>query len=42
LGVFADEKPPRGIGGFIDWRLNGMISRESNTEESAVVLMKKH
>ncbi len=28
LGIFADEKPPRGIGGFIDWRLNGMISRE--------------
>jgi hypothetical protein len=28
LGVFADEKPPRGICGFIDWRLNGMISRE--------------
>jgi hypothetical protein len=28
LGVFADERPPRGICGFIDWRLNGMISRE--------------
>jgi hypothetical protein len=28
LGVFADEKPPRGICGFIDWRLNGMISKE--------------
>lgn len=28
LGVFADEKPPRGVCGFIDWRLNGMISRE--------------
>ena len=28
LGVFADEKPPRGICGFIDWRLNGYISRE--------------
>jgi hypothetical protein len=28
LGIFADEKPPRGIGGFIDWRLNGLISRE--------------
>jgi hypothetical protein len=26
LGIFADEKPPRGIGGFVDWRLNGMIS----------------
>lgn len=28
LGIFADEKPPRGVCGFIDWRLNGMISRE--------------
>jgi hypothetical protein len=28
LGVFADERPPRGICGFIDWRLNGMISKE--------------
>ena len=28
LGIFADEKPPRGICGFIDWRLNGFISRE--------------
>jgi hypothetical protein len=28
LGIFADEKPPRGICGLIDWRLNGMISSE--------------
>jgi hypothetical protein len=28
LGIFADEKPPRGICGLIDWRLNGMISKE--------------
>ncbi len=28
LGIFADEKPPRGTNGLIDWRLNGMISRE--------------
>jgi hypothetical protein len=28
LGIFSDEKPPSGICGFIDWRLNGMISRE--------------
>ncbi|MBN1364287.1 MAG: hypothetical protein JW976_05715 [Syntrophaceae bacterium] len=27
LGIFADEKPPRGVCGFIDWRLNGLISR---------------
>lgn len=28
LGIFPDEKPPRGICGFLDWRLNGFISRE--------------
>jgi hypothetical protein len=28
LGIFSDEKPPHGICGFIDWRLNGFISRE--------------
>lgn len=28
LGIFSDEKPPRGICGLIDWRLNGFISRE--------------
>jgi hypothetical protein len=28
LGIFSVEKPPRGICGFIDWRLNGFISRE--------------
>jgi len=28
MGIFSDEKPPRGICGFIDWRLNGFISRE--------------
>ena len=28
LGIFADEKPPHGICGLIDWRLNGMISSE--------------
>jgi len=28
LGIFSDEKPPRGVCGFIDWRLNGFISRE--------------
>ena len=28
VGFFSDEKPPRGICGFLDWRLNGLISRE--------------
>jgi hypothetical protein len=28
LGIFSDEKPPRGICEFLDWRLNGFISRE--------------
>lgn len=26
IGYFADEKPPRGLCGFVDWRLNGLIS----------------
>ncbi len=28
LGFFSDERPPRGYCGFVDWRVNGMISRE--------------
>ena len=28
LGIFSDEKPPCGICGFIDWRLNGLISHQ--------------
>lgn len=27
IGYFSDERPPRGLCGFIDWRLNGLISR---------------
>ncbi len=27
LSFFADERPPRGLCGFADWRLNGTISR---------------
>ncbi len=27
LGLFSDERPPRGYTGMVDWRLNGMISR---------------
>lgn len=26
LGFFSDERPPKGYGGFVDWRLNGEIS----------------
>lgn len=28
LGIFSDERPPRGYTGRVDWRLNGQISRE--------------
>lgn len=28
LGFFSDERPPRGYVGFVDWRLNGMISKQ--------------
>lgn len=27
LGLFADERPPRGAAGILDWRLNGLVSR---------------
>ena len=27
LGLFSDEKPPRGVTGQVDWRLSGLISR---------------
>lgn len=27
LGLFSDEKPPRGLTGLVDWRLSGLISR---------------
>jgi hypothetical protein len=26
-GVFADERPPHGAGGIVDWRLAGTVSR---------------
>jgi hypothetical protein len=28
LGFFSDERPPKGFCGWVDWRLNGMISAE--------------
>jgi len=28
LGFFCDERPPRGFCGFVDWRLNGIISNQ--------------
>jgi hypothetical protein len=28
LGFFMDERPPRGTCGLVDWRLNGLISKE--------------
>ncbi|MEA2014916.1 MAG: M17 family peptidase N-terminal domain-containing protein [Thermodesulfobacteriota bacterium] len=27
IGLFSDERPPRGYCGFVDWRLNGLISK---------------
>jgi Cytosol aminopeptidase family, N-terminal domain len=41
LGVFSDERPPRGICGFIDWRLNGFISREIKQGRIIGELMEK-
>jgi hypothetical protein len=28
LGLFMDERPPKGACGLVDWRMNGLISRE--------------
>jgi hypothetical protein len=28
MGLFSDERPPQGICGLVDWRLNGLISKE--------------
>jgi len=28
LGLFMDDRPPKGHCGLVDWRLNGLISRE--------------
>lgn len=28
LGFFMDERPPKGACGLVDWRMNGLISRE--------------
>ena len=41
LGIFADEKPPRGICGFIDWRLNGLISHQIKQGKISGELMEK-
>lgn len=27
LGVFEDERPLKGVSGFVDWRMHGMLSR---------------
>lgn len=27
LGIFSDERPVKGLGGFVDWRLHGRLSR---------------
>lgn len=41
LGFFADERPPRGHCGFVDWRLNGMISRELARGHISAAFMEK-
>ena len=35
LAHFADERPLRGVGGLIDWRLNGALSRLLRREHAA-------
>lgn len=41
LGIFSDERPPLGICGFMDWRLNGMISRELKQKRISGDFMEK-
>jgi hypothetical protein len=41
LGIFSDERPPRGICGLIDWRLNGFISREIKQKRISGDFMEK-
>jgi hypothetical protein len=41
LGFFSDERPPKGHCGFVDWRLNGMISRELARGHISATFMEK-
>jgi len=41
IGVFLDERPPKGHCGFVDWRLNGMISRELARGHITAAFMEK-
>ena len=41
LGFFTDERPPRGHCGFVDWRFNGMISRELARGHISAAFMEK-
>jgi hypothetical protein len=41
LGFFADERPPKGDCGLVDWRLNGFISNEMARGHISGALMEK-
>ena len=41
LGFFLDDRPPKGHCGFVDWRLNGMISREIASGHISAAFMEK-
>jgi Cytosol aminopeptidase family, N-terminal domain len=41
LGFFLDDRPPKGHCGFVDWRLNGMISRELAQGHISAAFMEK-
>lgn len=41
LGFFMDERPPRGACGLVDWRMNGLISREIAQGHIAGTFMEK-
>ena len=41
LGLFSDERPPRGYCGLVDWRLNGMISTNIADGKITGIFMEK-
>lgn len=41
LGLFMDERPPKGACGLVDWRMNGLISRELARGHIAGTFMEK-
>ena len=41
VGFFSDERPPRGLCGLLDWRLNGTVSRLMAHDRMSGAFMEK-